>query len=56
MLVLTREVGEVIVVVDRETGEKIRITLTRIKEGEARIGFECDKNKFNIYRQELGEK
>lgn len=56
MLVLTREIGEVVIIVDRDTGEKIKIILTRIKEGEARVGFECDKTKYNIYRQELGEK
>jgi carbon storage regulator CsrA len=56
MLVLTREIGETIVVVDRATGEKIKVTITRIKENEARIGFDCDKTKYNIYREELGEK
>jgi carbon storage regulator CsrA len=56
MLVLTREIGQTIVIVDKNTGEKITVTITRIKENEARIGFECDKTKYNIFREELEAK
>lgn len=57
MLVLTREIGQSIIIVDEKTGEKIKVVLSRVNEnGQARIGFECDKNKYKIYREELGDK
>lgn len=56
MLVLTREIGETIVIVDRVTGEKIKVIITKVSKNEARLGLECDKTKYNIYREELGEK
>jgi len=56
MLVLTRLVGQSIIVVDEKTGDQIKIVLTRVKEdGQVRIGFECDKNKYKIFREELNK-
>lgn len=50
MLVLTRKVGEGIVI-----GDDIRITVVEIKGGGIRLGIEAPVEK-KIYRQELYER
>ena len=50
MLVLTRKVGEGIVI-----GDDIRITVVEVKGGGIRLGIEAPAEK-KIYRQELYER
>ncbi|MGM0454032.1 MAG: carbon storage regulator CsrA [Thermodesulfobacteriota bacterium] len=50
MLVLTRKVGEGIVI-----GDDVRVTILEDKEGRVRIGIEAPRDK-KIYRQEVYER
>ena len=50
MLVLTRKIGEGIVI-----GDDVTVTVIETKGGNIRIGIDAPKNK-KIYRQEVYEK
>jgi len=54
MLVLTRDIGQSVIITDQKTGEKIKVVITRVNEyGQIRLGFDCDKTKFTIFREEI---
>ncbi|MCK2123882.1 carbon storage regulator CsrA [Pseudomonas sp. PNPG3] len=50
MLILTRKVGETIVINDT-----IRVTVLRVKGGQVRLGIEAPKD-VSVHRQEIQER
>lgn len=52
MLVLTRTIGETVVIIDNETGHRVRVAVLNRKNGRTRLGFETTK-KYTILREEL---
>lgn len=55
MLVLSRRIGEDIVLRHSSTGEEIVIKLTRPGPVAARIGIEADRENWTILRGEIDE-
>ena len=52
MLILSRKVGEEIIISDNQTGDKLTIVLSRLNHAQARIGIEAS-DRFHILRKEL---
>lgn len=50
MLILTRKVGETIVINDN-----IRVTVLQVKSGQVRLGIEAPKD-VSVHRQEIQER
>lgn len=52
MLALTRATNEGLVIIDRETGVKIKILFKVLDRGKVRVGISAPE-KFEIIREEL---
>lgn len=53
MLVLSRCVGEKIILRDKTDGTRICLTAVRIAQGRVRIGVDADKDRYEIVREEV---
>jgi len=52
MLVLHRRINKSIIIRDKETGAKMKITLLEIRGNGARIGLDAG-SRFEIFREEI---
>lgn len=52
MLVLTRKIGEVIIIKTPD-GQTIKIAVVKIKGSQVKIGVEADRETFLVLREEL---
>jgi sRNA-binding carbon storage regulator CsrA len=53
MLVMTQKVDDSIYIVDRVTGEYVRVTVCEIDRNKVRIGFHGDRARYAIFRKSL---
>ena len=56
MLSLTRRIHEVIIIIDRETGEEIVVAPTGYRGNQVEIGIEASKTRYTILRREVQER
>jgi carbon storage regulator CsrA len=56
MLLLTRKIGEVIYIIDNETGKEVTLVVSDIQQNNVKIGLEDNDKNYTFLRKEVRER
>lgn len=56
MLILTRRLGESVIITCNDTGNQIEVKVTKLANGQVAIGFNDPDFNFDIHREEIQKK
>jgi len=56
MLLLTRKVGEVIYITDKDTGKEVVLIISDIQNNKVKIGLEDNDQNYTFLRKEVRER
>jgi carbon storage regulator CsrA len=56
MLLLTRKIGEVIYIIDNETGKEVTLIVSDIQQNNVKIGLEDPSRQYTFLRKEVRER